>query len=599
MPKKTRQSARTRRSTARVVLPGSDRKPAAGAKVVGKVDASQRIEITVQLRRRPGANLNKKLNEIYSQRLQQGQQRTYLTRQELENLGGADPKDVASVDAFAHQNKLSVSEVSIPRRTVKLTGTVSDFSSAFGVKLKRFKSGKIAYRGRTGAIYVPKQLQGVVERVLGLDDRPVFAPHYRFLPPSKKAQSGRRAKAGKVSGRVRASDDHGLSSFSPIDVAKIYDFPTGMDGSGQTIALIELNDIDNQGNSTGVGYAQSDLDSFFSGLNLTTPQVASIGVDGGANLPGPDPGGDGEVTLDIEVAGAVAPGSNIAVYFGTNTTDGFIQALTTAIHDDVRKPSVISISWGGTEESSTQQLLDGLDQALQEAAALGVTVCAAAGDNGSADMLQKDWDGKPHADFPASDPFVLACGGTTLQSTQTGKTENVWNGGAQFGATGGGVSNAFPKPSYQSHINVPAPANKAGGRGLPDVAGNADPRTGYNVFVGGGAQVIGGTSAVAPLWAGLIALLNQNRASQNLTPVGFLNAELYALPASSNAFTDIINGNNDIYNDLNGKYSAAAGWDPCTGFGTPDGAQLMAALTGGTGTAPTSTSRVRAKASGG
>ena len=579
MPKKTRQSTRTRRSVARLALPGSERKPLAGAKPVGKVNPDQRIEITVQLRRRPGANLEKKLSEIYSQPLREGQQRTYLSREELTSFG-ADPKDVAALDAFAHQNNLSVSEVSIPRRTVKLVGTVSDLSSAFGVKLKRFKAGKITYRGRTGPVYVPEQLKGVIERVLGLDDRPVVSPHYRILTGARKRQAGSRSKAGKVSGKVSPADAQGLTSFWPTDVAKIYDFPTGVDGAGQTIGIIELNDVDNQGNATGVGYSQSDLDTFFSGLNLSTPSVSPVGVDGGANLPGPDPNGDGEVTLDIEVAGAVAPKANIAVYFGTNTTDGFIQALTAAIHDDVRKPSVISISWGGPEGSATQQLLDGLDQALQEASAVGVTVCAAAGDNGSADMPQDQWDGQPHADFPASDPFALACGGTTLQSTGSANTETVWNGGPQDGATGGGVSNFFPKPSYQTKINVPAPANKAGGRGLPDVAGNADPSSGYNVILGGSQQAIGGTSAVAPLWAGLITLINESRANQNLTPVGFVNAELYNLPSSSNSFTDITAGNNDIYGNLNGEYSAGPGWDPCSGLGTPDGAQLMAALTG-------------------
>src|SRR5487761_976903 len=572
---KKRRTPSTSRSEPRVAIPGSDRGTVTGAKPVGKVDPGQRIEITIQLRRRPGADLERKVGEMAAQRLDD---RQYLTRKELEHLGGADPSDIASVDAFAHQHNLTVSEVSIPRRTVKLAGTVSDFSKSFGVTLKRFKAGNVSYRGRTGPIYIPKELDGVVERVLGLDDRPVVRPHYRILKRTGSTREPTRHSGRKGRQKPSLSNNTKLQSFSPPEVAKLYNFPAGSDGSGQTIALIELNDVNRQGNAVGGGYSKSDLDAFFSGLGIATPSVTAVGVDGGANVPGPDPGADGEVTLDIEVVGAVAPGGNIAVYFGTNTTDGFIQALTAAIHDDVRKPAIVSISWGGPEESSTQQLLTGLDQALQEAALLGVTVCAAAGDNGSADMPLKGWDHKPHADFPASDPYALACGGTTLKATSSGINETVWNEGVAGGATGGGVSNAFGKPAYQASISVPPPATPSGGRGLPDVAGNADPETGYEVVAGGKPVVIGGTSAVAPLWAGLLARINQQLASNARKQVGFLNPLLYGTAYAAGAFHDVVEGNNDFYGDLQGKYPAAKGWDPCPGLGSPDGTKVLAAL---------------------
>ena len=370
------------------------------------------------------------------------------------------------------------------------------------------------------------------------------------------------------------------TSYSPVQVATVYDFPSGLDGAGQTIALIELNDVDSQGNPTGAGYATSDLTTFFKGLGIPVPNVTSVGVDGGANVPGPDPDADGEVTLDIEVAGAVAPKANIAVYFGTNTDDGFIQVLSAAVHDDVRKPSVVSVSWGQAEETATSQMLQGLGQILEEAAALGVTVCVASGDSGSADEAQQGWDGQPHVDFPASSPYSLACGGTTLDpaSTPGAPIETVWNRGASGGATGGGVSNFFPKPSYQASVNVPSPAKPAGGRGVPDVSGNADPNSGYKVVLDGEQQTIGGTSAVAPLYAGLAARINQSLTASGGNVIGFVNPLLYAQATAPGIFNDVTSGNNDIYDDLKGKFAAGPGWDPCTGLGSIDGAKLLAAL---------------------
>ncbi|MEJ1230682.1 MAG: S53 family peptidase [Galbitalea sp.] len=221
----------------------------------------------------------------------------------------------------------------------------------------------------------------------------------------------------------------------------------------------------------------------------------------------------------------------------------------------------MSISWGQSEDEWTAQARTALDDALLDASALGVTVTAAAGDNGSADGSA---DGKSHADFPASSPHALACGGTSLRAEGTTITaESVWNDGSDGGATGGGVSDVFALPSWQESAGVPA-AKKPGGRGVPDVAGNADPETGYQVLVDGERAVYGGTSAVAPLWAALVARLAQGLGS----PLGLLQPRLYGL---GDGFHDITRGDN-------GGYSAAKGWDPCTGLGTPDGAALLDAL---------------------
>jgi kumamolisin len=287
-------------------------------------------------------------------------------------------------------------------------------------------------------------------------------------------------------------------------------------------------------------------------------------VDQGTNAPtGSANGPDGEVMLDIEVVGSIAPGANIAVYFSPNTDAGFLDAVTTAIHDTTNKPSVISISWGGPESSWTAQAMTAMDEAFQAATTLGITVCIASGDNGSTDGASGN-----NVDFPASSPHALGCGGTSLHATATTiTTEVVWNDGSSGGASGGGVSNFFPVPSWQQDIKVTDSTGTSVAltmRGVPDVAGDADPDTGYNVRIDGTNTVIGGTSAVAPLWAALIARINQ----LNKTPAGLLNPLLYGNPK---ALRDITQGNN-------GGFNAVTGWDACTGLGSPNGPALTATL---------------------
>ena len=330
--------------------------------------------------------------------------------------------------------------------------------------------------------------------------------------------------------------------------------------------------------SLGGGFTTSDLATYFSGLKISpAPTVVAVSVDGAQNAPTGDTSGpDTEVMLDIEVVGAVAPGAKIAVYFAPNSDAGFLDAINKAVMDTVNKNSVVSISWGGPESSWTAQSLQSYNSALQAAAAMGVSVCVACGDNGSTDG---ETDGLDHVDFPASSPYSLACGGTALH-VSGGKisSEVVWNGLPNGGATGGGVSATFPLPSYQANANVPPSTNPKGfkGRGVPDVSGDADPATGYQVRADGSNFVVGGTSAVAPLWAGLIALFNQSTGKA----AGFLHPTLYQnVGETGGAFHDITSGNN-------GDYSAGPGWDACTGWGSPDGAALLKALSAGTTTPP-------------
>jgi len=509
-------------SPKRVILPRSECKAPRDAKDVGRTPAQQVLSVSVIVRRKMPLALKDLKGRVVS-------------REEFDEKYAASSADFEQLRRFAHQHGLSVDETtsSLSRRTLVLRGTAQNLEKAFGIELHEYEGAGKKFHGYTGVVSLPESNAGVVEAVLGLDARPIAKPHVRFL----------------------SGDQQATVTYSPVQVAALYNFPSGVNGAGETIGIIEL----------GGGYNESDITTFFSGLNLTPPDVVSVSVDGGANSPTNPDSADGEVALDIEVSGGIAPGAKIAVYFTPNTDQGFVDAITTAVHDTTNHPSVISISWGGPESSWTQSSLTALDDACQSAGALGITVTVAAGDNGSSDGASGN-----NVDFPASSPHVLGCGGTKLVGSGTKiSSETVWNDGSEGGATGGGVSVDFALPSWQTNIGVPAPTSANGGRGVPDVAGDASPETGYNILVDGQQEVVGGTSAVAPLWAGLITLINQQRG----TSAGFVNPALYAAPS---AFHDITSGNN-------GAFSAGPGWDACTGLGSPNGTAIAAAL-GASGT---------------
>jgi kumamolisin len=514
------------------VLKGSERQPIKDAQSLGKADPAERLEVTILLRHRAADALRDRVKEVH----RTSGRSEHIKREDFARQFGAEEGDIQAVKKFAGSHGLAVVQEDAARRSVVLAGTVAQFNRAFGVDLERFEHEGGSYRGRTGPVHLPDELNGKVEGVFGLDDRPQARPHFRSRPQ------------GNVHWRATSN------SFTPTQMASLYDYPAGT-GQGECIGLIEL----------GGGYRPADLQTYFAGLGVSLPKVSAVSVDHGRNHPTGDANGpDGEVMLDIEVAGAIAPGAHIAVYFAPNTDQGFVDAVTTAVHDTTNKPSVISISWGGPESSWTQQSLNAFDQAFQAAAAMGITVCVAAGDNGSSDGASGN-----NVDFPASDPYVLACGGTSIKAAGGEITsETVWNDGAQGGATGGGIS-TVPLPPYQEGLKA---ALTAGGtetlknRGVPDVAGDADENTGYDVRVDGSDTVIGGTSAVAPLWAGLVARIN----STNGQPVGYLNPTLYQNQA---AFNDITQGNN-------GTFAAAVGWDACTGLGSPNGTKIAAVVSG-------------------
>jgi kumamolisin len=458
-----------------------------------------------------------------------------MTRERMAERRGAEHQgDIKRISEFAHAAGLQVVSVEPGRRLIKLAGPAAKMEAAFHTKLSHYEQDGKRFRGRSGALSLPADIEPIVEAVLGLDTRPAAKPRL-FRPRDAQTTPG----------------------YLPNAVAGFYNYPTGVTGAGQCIALIEL----------GGGFNQSDITAAFQAMGLTPPRVNAVSVDGGANKPTPDDGADGEVALDIQVAGGAAPGAAIAVYFTPNTDAGFVDAVSAAAHDATNKPSVMSISWGGPESGWSAQSLAAMTSALQDAATLNISVFVAAGDNLATDGLT---DGKAHVDFPASSPWAIGCGGTLISVQNDAITnETVWNNGNS--GTGGGISDVYPVPSFQTNANLPVGATSGNpGRGVPDVAGDGDPNSGYIITVSGQQQVVGGTSAVAPLWAGLAALINQQAGA----PIGFFLPTLYANPTLCRQITT---GNNIPEGSIIG-YNAGPGWNACTGLGSPNGTALATGL---------------------
>jgi kumamolisin len=448
-------------------------------------------------------------------------------------------QDIETIRRFAAAHHLQVTEADPARRLVRLAGPASAMHEAFKVKLRHHKHQNTGFRYYTGALQLHEDIAPIVESVLGLDTRPV-ARHKIIIRSSASVSP----------------------SYLPNQIGALYGIPATPTGAGECIAIIEL----------GGGYADSDNSQAFTAMGLNPPTVVAVSVDGGSNQFTPSNNANGEVALDIQVAGGIAPGARLAVYFTTNTDAGFADAITQATADTTNKPSVMSISWGAPEADYSQQAMTTMNTALQDAGTAGITVTTAAGDNLATDGLN---DGQAHVDFPSASPYALGCGGTSIQVSGGQITnETVWNNGNS--GTGGGISGVFPVPSYQGNVSLPPSVNGSGpGRGVPDVAGDADPASGYQIVLGGQVIVVGGTSAVAPLWAGFIALANQAAAKSH----GFINPLLYSNASGANAkgFREITSGNNRPSGSSIG-YDAGPGWNACTGLGVMIGGTLLTTL---------------------
>ena len=571
-----------------IALPGSNRPAVPSAKLLRKSDSGTKIKVSIYARRKPAGG-EASPSAIAEMNSELPGQRRYLSDREFNSTFGADPADLDKIATWAQAHNLKVLDRSVAKRRVLVEGAIRDICQAFGVELNEYQhpdSGH--FRGRVGEIHVPADLAGVVEGVFGLDTRPVGRPRNRrgnFRPIDIDAV---RAKRGSKTNRVTPAATPAspfAGAFFPPEVGRLYAYPGSFLGGGENVAIFAFNGGSSR--DPRGGYSLRALQTYFENvLGGKAPAITDVVVQGPGNDPGPDTPasakrGDstGEVMLDMCVVGSVAPGANIFMYFTEFTSKGWVDALHEAITDK-NEISVISISYGNPEDDPqgawTSMGVQIVNQAFQAAAAKGITICCASGDDGSSDQVATG----AHVDFPASSPLVLGVGGTKLVATNavppTIASETVWNETLRsHGATGGGVSSVFTKPAYQDAVDVPPSANPPHnvGRGVPDVSALADPETGVVVMRIDGQHLepIGGTSAAAPLWSALVARLNQGLKAR----CGFLNPLLYGR-FSSGVLRDITVGNN-------GAYAAGPGWDACTGLGSPDGGKLLKALSGAGG----------------
>jgi len=436
---------------------------------------------------------------------------------------GAAAEDAALVEDFVRKAGLKALKFDLAMRTLTVSGRLSDIEMAFQITIHGKKKGRRVYRVSSDEISIPASLSGVVTGVFGIDDYPMF-----------------ERKSPKIS-----FDSLSAAStwYTPPQLASLYGYPA-TSGKGQCIGIIELIG----------GYDPADMTAYFQQLNIPLPNIKPVFLDTKTN-----DGPTTEATMDIQIASSVAPGANTIVYFAENQTANYLSALKQIVNDQTNMPSVISISYASVEDPNDSAMLDEFNEVFKTAAALHITVCVSSGDEGADAGVG---DGQLHVYFPACSPFVLACGGTSVLSAGGAITsETVWND-QNGSASGGGVSAYFPKPDYQANAGVPETPAGFAGRGIPDVAADADKNTGLFALVGGGRYNVGGTSASAPMIAGLIARLNEQQGAR----LGQVNARFYANPGGT--CRDILSGNNFIAGTQTG-YQAGPGWDACTGLGVP------------------------------
>lgn len=513
------------------------------ATLVGTTDPEKDLTVTVMVKSKASEKeIDDTLAKIVSGKIKP------LSDTEFNSKFGADPQAMSRVLKFAADHHLTASEVNPNSGRVQLSGKAKDFSAAFKVDLKDYDDNTNTnggpFHSHTDKVSVPRNIGKDIDGVFGLDNRKVAEPHI-VIPPDDPLRP------------------HGLfSGYMPNQVAEAYNFPKESMGAGQNVAIIEL----------GGGLDFKDNEAYYKSHNMKVPEINVVTVDGAENKLGTQ--ADGEVALDTQVIGVVAPDAKQTIIFAPNSDQGFVDAINRAAFPEKgeAESSAISTSWGAPESTWTPDARHNMDLAFKKAALKGISIFCAAGDSGAKDNAP---DGKYTTDFPSTDPWVTGTGGTKLVLDSNGqrRSEVAWNDGRLIGlgklvAGGGGISATEAVPDYQAGLNLPANANKTGvpGRGVPDVAGNASMLEGYQIRFSGREMPVGGTSAVAPLYAALMMRVN-GALGHN---AGFLNPFLYK------------NGNTDVFHDItkgdNSGYNAGPGWDATTGWGTIDGQKLLDAL---------------------
>jgi subtilase family serine protease len=574
-----------------------------GARIVSAVPATTQLHVTVTLQSQDPAGLAAFATEVSTPG--SPLYRDYITPAEFAQRFGATPQAVQAVDSSLESHGLAPGAVSANSLSIPVTAPAGSLSTAFATSFSR-----VALADGSSAIVnsqapsLDSTIAPDVQGVLGLStvsqEKPLLVQAHdaTALAPADRAHI---ATGGPQPCAPAADTGQQDGGFTADQIAAAYGLSglyqsggansTPDEGAGQTVAILELE-----------SYDPNDIAAFERCYTVNgqpvNPFIANIPVDGG-DAPGP---GQGEAALDIENVISLAPQARIAVYTGPNSGGGPYDTMAAIISQHLAQ--VVTTSWGQCEQLEGQQSASSENTLFEEAAAQGMTVVSASGDDGSEDCYPTP--PTLQVDDPASQPFVTGVGGTSLTTNATTgarASETVWNDGIEVGASGGGVSSFWPMPSYQSgapgflHVingnSSGAQCNASSGdcREVPDVSADGDPGTGYVIYWNGsgaagqppltaeGWQVVGGTSAAAPAWAALIALANASGRCGGI-PIGFANPALYDAAASAYGadFNDITSGDNDMTGLNGGLYPAGAGYDMATGLGSPNGAALVQSL---------------------
>ncbi len=541
-------------ATRHVELPGSHRPAKGDATRLRDADPQARVEVTLTLRgpKLPDAN------HFPS---------TRLSPEQFKAQYGASAADAEKVAQVLGPLGIKVEEVSLPTRSVRVSGSVAAMEEAFQAGLGIYHNASQGhFRGREGAIKIPLELAGVVTGVFGLDQRRVA-----------------HRKAAAVAPLPMAT--HALKPLTAADLEARYSFPAG-EGEGQTIAIAEF----------GGGYFPDDLAAYCAKQGRPAPKVtiqsvnlAALTLEQIKQLPPQQQQEEldetAEVMMDIEIVAGLCPKSHLVVYFATFDQKGWVDLLNQVVAGKPALPVTLSVSWGMAEDSPdwSEAARDAINTVLTAAALQGITVCVASGDDGSGDQMP---DSHAHVDFPSSSPFVLSVGGTMITGTTTHSTESVWyqspgrrtNKGG--GATGGGVSVFYARPQWQD-VNVKSlNAGSIDGRIVPDVSALAGPPL-YDLTLLGRDSPNGGTSASTPLWAGLLARINAGLAASKqqrfFAPLLYQSGAT-GQPLGQTGCPDITSGQNASHPHPGKGYHAGPGFDGVSGWGTPDGTALLAGL---------------------
>ncbi|MFD8755070.1 protease pro-enzyme activation domain-containing protein [Kitasatospora sp. NPDC059577] len=533
--------AATPNAAPRVALPNTVNPAVAHSEKKGDVPAEQQISVAVSLKLRNADALDRFLTAVATPGTPEYGH--YLTPEQFTAQFGPTQASVDQVKAYLAQQGLTVTEVSANRQVVNAHGTAAQVSQAFGTHESAYVDPQLqrAFFANDAAASIPSDLAAVIQGVSGLDNHAV--------------RKNRLATPNAITPNAATASPSGMS---PAQYTGAYNLnKTGADGTGTTVALWEFD-----------GYKSSNLTTYDSQFGLTGPAVSTVSVDG-ANYDSAPGQGQGEVELDSEIVRGAAPKATQLVYEAPNSDQGEIDMANKIVADN--RVSVISISWGSCEPDTTASSMTAVDNAFKQAAAQGISIFSASGDDGSRDCTRSTSGSSVKAvDFPASSPHQTGVGGTNLKvgSGNTYSSESAWS------TAGGGVSTVFAKPSWQTGTGVSGTM-----RTVPDVASNADPASGFSIYTAGGWQVYGGTSAAAPLWSGYAAQFNQKAKAAGQPVLGEASPRLYTVANSSSSGSVF----HDVTTGANQDFSAKAGYDQVTGWGSPVADALTTALLGGGG----------------